>query len=290
MKIKEIHATELVTMLEDPINYYYDETIELPEDEFDNPWLRRGTIVHATVRLFYKKITTRRTPKEIDEVFRYFEKTILTCLEICWDEDHGKKYLGWEDEIVESRFKNESMAMMRLFAYRETNQWFLRLEESKGNRSKAMSMLKPKFDEEKMGIRVDGIWVTGTVDAVYSDFSDSNWGYFTAEDVPSTAKLVDYKTSKVYGVFIPEGYEFQAKIYALLLYMVKGIVLDYVGIYYFRRGDVYWYRITSDDYIKTMETIKKLLKDIKEDKFFPKRSNRCSWCFWDPICDGRISK
>lgn len=268
--------------MECPKLYEYSYILKLPVlgSEY-TPYLSRGTSVHLATQLFYKLLVYKEVPKEYQDVYNYFEKMVLKALGDTWQSD------GYESKDQEFQFKQESVAMMKIFAYHELQQWYLRLQENSGSRPDAFRLFKPKFDEEPLE-QLD-INVKGTVDAIYSDYNGNKYAIKVVYDAP-VVKVVDYKTSRINDFTVPEKYKLQIKIYAYLLYADKGIVANYVGIYYFRLGMTFFYEVSLDDIVKTGKFLEDIQEKIKRGYFPKNRGQDCFRCPYYILCYNQVTQ
>lgn len=278
----QLHPSSTGTYLECGKLFEYEAILQIPAlgQQF-TPYLSRGTSVHLATQLFYKLLVYKEIPKEYAKVYAYFEKKALEALEKTWQDN------GYESKEQEYEFKMESLAMMKIFAYTELQQWFLRLQENKGSRPDAYRMFKPKFDEEPLK-QLD-INIKGTVDAIYTDYNGDKYATIKVYDSP-VVKVVDYKTSKIQDFTIPEKYKLQAKIYAYLIYADKGIIVHYIGIYYFRVGMIFYFPITLDDIIETGKLLKEIQANIKAGIFPKNKGDHCFRCSYYILCYKQVSK
>ena len=278
----ELHPSSIGTYLECPKLYEYSYILELPVfgSEF-SPHLVRGTSAHLATQLFYKLLVYKEIPKDFTQVYNYFEKKALEALGKTWQKD------GYENKEQERQFYMETIAMMKIFAYNQWQHWFLRLQENSGSRPDAFRLFKPKFDEEPLE-QLD-INVKGTVDAVYTDYNGDKYATKIIYDGP-VVKVVDYKTSRIKDYTVPEGYKIQAKTYAYLLYADKGIIANYIGIYYFRLGITFFFEVSLDDIIETGTFLEELQSNIKNGIFPKKKGEHCYRCPYYSVCYNQISQ
>jgi CRISPR/Cas system-associated exonuclease Cas4 (RecB family) len=277
----ELHPSSVGDYLECPKLYEYAYILELPTfgSEYA-PHLVRGTSMHLATQLFYKLLVYKEIPKEYKDVYPYFERKALEALRKTWQKD------GYESQDQEREFYIESVAMMKIFAYNQLQQWFLRIQENKGSRPDAFRNFIPKFDEEPL--EQLEINVKGTVDAVYTDYNGDKYAIKTIYEVP-VVKVVDYKTSRIRDFTVPEKYKIQTKIYAYLLYADKGILVHYVGILYFRLGMTFYFEVSLDDIIETGKFLEEIQANIKAKHFPKNRGDHCFRCPFYSICYEQIT-
>lgn len=282
----ELHPSSIGDYLECPKLFENTKILNIPtfNSEF-TPYLVRGTSVHLATQLFYKLLEYKEIPKEhlleeYKQTYSYFERKALEALEKTWQKD------GYESDKQHREFYMESIAMMKIFAYNQLQMWFLRLQESKGSRPDAYRMFKPKFDEEPLE-QLD-INIKGTVDAVYTDYNGDKYAIKTIYEVP-VIKVVDYKTSQIRDFTVPEKYKIQTKIYAYLLYADKGIIVHYVGIFYFRLGMTFFYEVSLEDIIETGKFLTEIQEKIKNKEFPKNKGDHCFRCPYYNLCYSQVT-
>jgi hypothetical protein len=111
--------------------------------------------------------------------------------------------------------------------------------------------------------------------------------------------LLDYKTSKRYGPYLPEDYYRQLIIYAFLYTLEMGDMPKFVGVNYLRFDDTFYVKINQGVLDEAKETIKYVHDCLKErmeveEKYEQKPQNLCKWCSFHKSnggnCDAEIPK
>ena len=132
----------------------------------------------------------------------------------------------------------------------------------------AWNSVAPKYAEK--WVKSKDYAVIGIVDAVCSDFDGGT-------------TLLDYKTSKRYGPYLPEDYYRQLIIYAFLYTLEMGEMPNFVGVSYLRFDDTFYVKVNQGVLDEAKEIImyvhdclKERMKD--EDKYEQKPQNLCKWC------------
>ena len=132
----------------------------------------------------------------------------------------------------------------------------------------AWNSVAPKYAEK--WVKSKDYAVIGIVDAVCSDFDGGT-------------TLLDYKTSKRYGPYLPEDYYRQLIIYAFLYTLEMGEMPNFVGVSYLRFDDTFYVKVNQGVLDEAKEVImyvhdclKERMKD--EDKYEQKPQNLCKWC------------
>ena len=121
----------------------------------------------------------------------------------------------------------------------------------------AWNSVAPKYAEK--WVKSNDYAVIGIVDAVCNDFDGGT-------------TLLDYKTSKRYGPYLPEDYYRQLIIYAFLYTLEMGDMPNFVGVNYLRFDDTFFVKVNQGVLDEAKETIKSCefekLKKMEEKKGF----------------------
>jgi hypothetical protein len=148
----------------------------------------------------------------------------------------------------------------------------------------AWNSVAPKYAEK--WVKSNDYAVIGIVDAVCNDFDGGT-------------TLLDYKTSKRYGPYLPEDYYRQLIIYAFLYTLEMGDMPNFVGVNYLRFDDTFFVKVNQGVLDEAKETIKYVHNCLKErmeveDKYEQKPQNLCKWCSFHTSnggnCDAEIPK
>ena len=248
-----------------PREFYYKYIAQMPEKKTIH--LFRGTLVHAVLEDLFKKQFRNFTAWEKGDPSAWMEEQFQTR----WAKDIDSK--TWLLELHTA----DEMAAMKLET-QELLQNFVGSVDKKLNemvtwkiyKSKwqAWNSVAPKYAEK--WVKSKDYAVIGIVDAVCSDFDGGT-------------TLLDYKTSKRYGPYLPEDYYRQLIIYAFLYTLEMGEMPNFVGVSYLRFDDTFYVKVNQGVLDEAKETImfvhdclKERMKD--EDKYEQKPQNLCKWC------------
>ena len=248
-----------------PREFYYKYIAQMPEKKTIH--LFRGTLVHAVLEDLFKKQFRNFTAWEKGDPSAWMEEQFQTR----WAKDIDSK--TWLLELHTA----DEMAAMKLET-QELLQNFVGSVDKKLNemvtwkiyKSKwqAWNSVAPKYAEK--WVKSKDYAVIGIVDAVCSDFDGGT-------------TLLDYKTSKRYGPYLPEDYYRQLIIYAFLYTLEMGEMPNFVGVSYLRFDDTFYVKVNQSVLDEAKEVImyvhdclKERMKD--EDKYEQKPQNLCKWC------------
>ena len=153
------------------------------------------------------------------------------------------------------------------------------------NKQQAWNAVAPKYSEK--WVKSTEYAIVGVVDVVCNDFD-------------SGTTLLDYKTSKRYGPYLPEEYYRQLIIYAFLYTLEMGDMPNFVGVNYLRFDDTFFVKITQNELDEARDLIKMVHDCIKqkeeyEDRYEQVPQNLCKWCSFNKQhnggpCDVEIPK
>ena len=248
-----------------PREFYYKYIAQMPEKKTIH--LFRGTLVHAVLEDLFKKQFRNFTAWEKGDPAVWMEEQFQER----WAKDIDSK--TWLSELHTA----DEMAAMKLET-QELLQNFVGSVNKKLNemvtwkiyKSKwqAWNSVAPKYAEK--WVKSKDYAVIGIVDAVCSDFDGGT-------------TLLDYKTSKRYGPYLPEDYYRQLIIYAFLYTLEMGEMPNFVGVSYLRFDDTFYVKVNQSVLDEAKEVImyvhdclKERMKD--EDKYEQKPQNLCKWC------------
>ena len=248
-----------------PREFYYKYIAQMPVKKTIH--LFRGTLVHAVLEDLFKKQFRNFTAWEKGDPAVWMEEQFQER----WAKDIDSK--TWLSELHTA----DEMAAMKLET-QELLQNFVGSVNKKLNemvtwkiyKSKwqAWNSVAPKYAEK--WVKSKDYAVIGIVDAVCSDFDGGT-------------TLLDYKTSKRYGPYLPEDYYRQLIIYAFLYTLEMGEMPNFVGVSYLRFDDTFYVKVNQSVLDEAKEVImyvhdclKERMKD--EDKYEQKPQNLCKWC------------
>ena len=248
-----------------PREFYYKYIAQMPEKKTIH--LFRGTLVHAVLEDLFKKQFRNFTAWEKGDPAVWMEEQFQER----WAKDIDSK--TWLSELHTA----DEMAAMKLET-QELLQNFVGSVNKKLNemvtwkiyKSKwqAWNSVAPKYAEK--WVKSKDYAVIGIVDAVCSDFDGGT-------------TLLDYKTSKRYGPYLPEDYYRQLIIYAFLYTLEMGEMPNFVGVSYLRFDDTFYVKVNQSVLDEAKEVImyvhdclKERMKD--EDKYEQTPQNLCKWC------------
>ena len=260
-----LSPSKINTYMKCPREFYYKYIAQMPEKKTIH--LFRGTLVHAVLEDLFKKQFRNFTAWEKGDPAVWMEEQFQER----WAKDIDSK--TWLSELHTA----DEMAAMKLET-QELLQNFVGSVNKKLNemvtwkiyKSKwqAWNSVAPKYAEK--WVKSKDYAVIGIVDAVCSDFDGGT-------------TLLDYKTSKRYGPYLPEDYYRQLIIYAFLYTLEMGEMPNFVGVSYLRFDDTFYVKVNQGVLDEAKEIImyvhdclKERMKD--EDKYEQKPQNLCKWC------------
>ena len=248
-----------------PREFYYKYIAQMPEKKTIH--LFRGTLVHAVLEDLFKKQFRNFTAWEKGDPAVWMEEQFQER----WAKDIDSKTwlleLHTADEMA--AMKIETQELLQNFVV-SVNKKLNEMVTWKIYKSKwqAWNSVAPKYAEK--WVKSKDYAVIGIVDAVCSDFDGGT-------------TLLDYKTSKRYGPYLPEDYYRQLIIYAFLYTLEMGEMPNFVGVSYLRFDDTFYVKVNQGVLDEAKEIImyvhdclKERMKD--EDKYEQKPQNLCKWC------------
>ena len=276
-----LSPSKINTYYKCPREFYYKYIAKIPEKKTIH--LFRGTLVHAVLEDLFKHKFKNFTSWEKGNPSEWMEEQFQTR----WAKDIDSKF--WLSELHTA----EEMAAMKL----ETQQLlqnFVGAVDKKLNemvewkiyksKYQAWNSVAPKYAEK--WVKSNDYAVIGIVDAVCNDFDGGT-------------TLLDYKTSKRYGPYLPEDYYRQLIIYAFLYTLEMGEMPNFVGVNYLRFDDTFYVKVNQGVLDEAKETIKYVHDCLKErmqveEKYEQKPQNLCKWCSFHTSnggnCDAEIPK
>jgi len=248
-----------------PREFYYKYIAQMPEKKTIH--LFRGTLVHAVLEDLFKKQFRNFTAWEKGDPAEWMEQQFQER----WAKDIDSK--TWLNELHTvdemAAMKVETQELLQNFVG-SVNKKLNEMVTWKIYKSKwqAWNSVAPKYAEK--WVKSKDYAVIGIVDAVCSDFDGGT-------------TLLDYKTSKRYGPYLPEDYYRQLIIYAFLYTLEMGEMPNFVGVSYLRFDDTFYVKVNQGVLDEAKEIImyvhdclKERMKD--EDKYEQKPQNLCKWC------------
>ena len=276
-----LSPSKINTYMKCPREFYYKYIAKIPEKKTIH--LFRGTLVHAVLEDLFKKEFKSFKAWEDGDPAAWMQNQFETR----WAKDIDSK--GWLWEL----HSDEEMAAMKLET-EELLQNFVASVDKKLNemvdwkiyKSKwqAWNCVAPKYAEK--WVKSHDYAVIGIVDAVCNDFDGGT-------------TLLDYKTSKRYGPYLPEDYYRQLIVYAFLYTLEMGEMPKFVGVSYLRFDDTFYVKVNQGVLDEAKELIKMVHDCLKErmeveEKYEQVPQNLCKWCSFHKSnggpCDAVVPK
>jgi len=260
-----LSPSKINTYMKCPREFYYKYIAKIPEKKTIH--LFRGTLVHKILEDLFK--TKFKTFKQWEDgsPFEWME---------------GEFVKGWEDNITSKGWLKELHSEAEIEAMRlETHDILLNFVKSVDKKLNEMVQWKiyktkyqawnsvaPKYSEK--WVKSNQYAIIGIVDAVCNDFDGGT-------------TLLDYKTSKRYGPYLPEDYYRQLIIYAFLYTLEMGEMPNFVGVNYLRFDDTFFVKVNQgvlDEAKGIIMFVHDCLKERmeEEDNYEQKPQNLCKWC------------
>jgi len=203
---------------------------------------------------------------------------------------------GWEEKIAKHKWLWEVHTKEEMDAmYKETEALLQNFVDSINkklgemvdwkifkNKQQAWNAVAPKYAEK--WVKSKEYAIVGVIDVVCNDFDGGT-------------TLLDYKTSKRYGPYLPEEYYRQLIIYAFLYTLEMGEMPNFVGVNYLRFDDTFFVKVGQAELDEARDLIKMVHDCIKEreeyeDRYEQKPQNLCKWCSFHKSqggpCDAEI--
>jgi putative RecB family exonuclease len=276
-----LSPSKINTYYKCPREFYYKYIAKLPEKKTIH--LFRGSLVHAVLEdLFKKQFKSFKAWEEGDP-----EKWMQEQFEAKWKKDIDSKVwlkeLHTKDELASMKLETEDI--LQNFV-KSVNKKLNEMVQWKIYKSKwqAWNSVAPKYAEK--WVKSNDYAVIGIVDAVCNDFDGGT-------------TLLDYKTSKRYGPYLPEDYYRQLIIYAFLYTLEMGEMPKFVGVNYLRFDDTFFVKVNQgvlDEARDIIMFVHDCLKERmeQEDKYEQVPQNLCKWCSFykgnGGPCDVQIPK
>jgi len=264
-----------------PREFYYKYIAKIPEKKTIH--LFRGTLVHQVLEDLFKKQFKNMTAWEKGDPSAWVQEQFETG----WEEKIAKHKWLWEVHTSEEmdNMYLETEDLLQNFVT-SINKKLTEMVKWKIYKSKyqAWNSVAPKYAEK--WVKSKDYAIVGVIDVVCNDFDGGT-------------TLLDYKTSKRYGPYLPEEYYRQLIIYAFLYTLEMGEMPNFVGVNYLRFDDTFFVKVGQSELDEARELIKFVHDCIKErqeyeDRYEQKPQNLCKWCSFykgnGGMCDVVIPK
>jgi len=276
-----LSPSKINTYLKCPREFYYNYIAKIPQKKTVH--LFRGTLVHQVLEDLFKKQfkTLPQWEKGVPKAW------IQEQFESGWEEKIAKHKWLWDVHTKEEmdNMYLETEALLQNFVdsvdkkLTEMVTWKIYK-----NKQQAWNAVAPKYAEK--WVKSKDYAIVGVVDVVCKDFDGGT-------------TLLDYKTSKRYGAYLPEEYYRQLIIYAFLYTLEMGEMPTFVGVSYLRFDDTFFVKVNQQVLDEAKDLIKMVHDCIKEreeyeDRYEQKPQNLCKWCSFykgnGGPCDVQIPK
>jgi len=276
-----LSPSKINTYLKCPREFYYNYIAKIPQKKTVH--LFRGTLVHQVLEDLFKKQfkTLPQWEKGVPKAW------IQEQFESGWEEKIAKHKWLWDVHTKEEmdNMYVETEALLQNFVdsvdkkLTEMVTWKIYK-----NKQQAWNAVAPKYAEK--WVKSKDYAIVGVVDVVCKDFDGGT-------------TLLDYKTSKRYGAYLPEEYYRQLIIYAFLYTLEMGEMPTFVGVSYLRFDDTFFVKVNQQVLDEAKDLIKMVHDCIKEreeyeDRYEQKPQNLCKWCSFykgnGGPCDVQIPK
>jgi putative RecB family exonuclease len=273
-----LSPSKINTYMKCPREFYYKYIAKIPEKKTIH--LFRGTLVHAVLEDLFKKQFKSFKQWEDGSPSAWMQEQFETRWEKDIDSKFWLKELHTEEEMA--AMKVETEALLQNFVG-SVNKKLNEMVEWKIYKSKyqAWNSVAPKYAEK--WVKSNDYAIIGIVDAVCNDFDGGT-------------TLLDYKTSKRYGPYLPEDYYRQLIIYAFLYTLDMP---NFVGVNYLRFDDTFYVKVNQGVLDEAKEVIMFVHDCLKEkmeieENYEQKPQNLCKWCSFHTSnggnCDAEIPK
>jgi putative RecB family exonuclease len=260
-----LSPSKINTYMKCPREFYYKYISKLPEKKTIH--LFRGTLVHQVLEdLFKNKFRTLSQWEKGGPAIWVQEQ-----FETGWEEKIAKHKWLWDVHTKEEmdNMYTETEQLLQNFVgsvnkkLTEMVQWKIYR-----NKQQAWNAVAPKYAEK--WVKSKEYAIVGVIDVVCNDFDGGT-------------TLLDYKTSKRYGAYLPEEYYRQLIIYAFLYTLEMGEMPSFVGVNYLRFDDTFFVKVNQNVLDEAKDLIKMVHDAIKEreeyeDRYEQKPQNLCKWC------------
>ena len=260
-----LSPSKINTYMKCPREFYYKYIAKIPEKKTIH--LFRGTLVHKVLENLFKQQFKTLPQWEKGEPKAWIQEQFETG----WEEKIAKHKWLWEvhtKEEMDSMYL-ETEALLQNFVdsvdkkLTEMVTWKIYR-----NKQQAWNAVAPKYSEK--WVKSTEYAIVGVVDVVCNDFDGGT-------------TLLDYKTSKRYGAYLPEEYYRQLIIYAFLYTLEMGEMPKFVGVNYLRFDDTFFVKVNQEVLDEAKDLIKMVHDCIKEreeheERYEQKPQNLCKWC------------
>jgi len=260
-----LSPSKINTYLKCPREFYYNYIAKLPQKKTIH--LFRGTLVHQVLEDLFKQQFRTLPQWEKGEPKVWMQEQF----EKGWVEKIDKHKWLWDihtKEEMDSMYK-ETEALLQNFVdsvdkkLTEMVSWKIFK-----NKQQAWNAVAPKYAEK--WVKSKEYAIVGVIDVVCNDFDGGT-------------TLLDYKTSKRYGAYLPEEYYRQLIIYAFLYTLEMGEMPIFVCVNYLRFDDTFFVKVNQNVLDEAKDLIKMVHDAIKEreeneDMYEQKPQNLCKWC------------
>ena len=277
-----LSPSKINTYMKCPREFYYKYIAKIPEKKTIH--LFRGTLVHAVLEDLFKKQFKSFKQWEDGSPAAWMQEQFETRWEKDIDSKFWLKDLHTDEEMA--AMKVETEALLQNFVgsvdkkLNEMVEWKIYK-----NKWQAWNSVAPKYAEK--WVKSQKYNVIGIVDVVCNDFDGGT-------------TLLDYKTSKRYGPYLPDDYYVQLIIYAFLYTLEMGDAPNFVGVSYLRFDDTFYVKVNQGVLDEAKEIIMGVHDLIKEKSFdddedwIQTPQNLCKWCSFHKTkggpCDAEIPK
>ena len=248
-----------------PREFYYKYIAKIPEKKTIH--LFRGTLVHKILEDLFKSKFKTFKQWEDGSPFEWMEGEFVTGWKEKIESKEWLKELHTEEEIEAMRIETHDILLNFV---KSVDKKLNEMVEWKIYKSKyqAWNSVAPKYAEK--WVKSNQYAIIGIVDAVCNDFDGGT-------------TLLDYKTSKRYGPYLPEDYYRQLIIYAFLYTLEMGEMPNFVGVNYLRFDDTFYVKVNQGVLDEAKEIIMFVHDCLKErmeneEKYEQKPQNLCKWC------------
>ena len=267
-----LSPSKINCFLQCPRQFYYKYIEKLPDKLTLH--LFRGTIVHEILEDIFEKEfkypSRWRNAEPQEWAVLEFNKKWKAC----------KKKMPWlwkNPDIDGDRMERETIDLLVNFCHRVEKKLHELMDWGVAkSKDMAFKQLKPTFSE--MRVHNKEYKIMGIIDVIRKDFDDN-------------ISIVDYKTSKRYGSWLPDDYYRQLIIYALLYQEETGLTPKFAGIDWLRYDDCYFVAINDGVIEEARELIKGIHNELKKrgddiEQYELVPQTLCKWCaFYKKPCE-----
>ena len=244
--------------------YFYQYIAKLPIKP--NIDMIKGSIVHRALELFFVKYPDSRDLES--HLLEGYSKAL---------EENSKQIKMLElkeEELTKAKADCLSMLLEYLTVFNRKAKNYIDAEKAE-NIGHAFFLLRPKFREIR--VKNTELHCSGIIDRVDIDFDE-------------IMTLVDYKTSKKWGVGLPIDYKRQLAIYALLYREQEKKTADFVAVNFLRIGEEYLLEVTPSLLRFALDTINQVYSGSRSTTIedYPlSEGSLCRRCEYKNLCSGK---